>query len=85
LIQQHFKSGKTNPATNVKAQGDKQTKHITLSKLIFASLLVVKLSANYRLVKGVNKNSSMYRTGYHTLFKYKITFNESKHDSAVCP
>jgi hypothetical protein len=41
-------------ATNV-TQGDKQTKHITLlSKLIFCPSCI-KLSANYRLVKGVSK------------------------------
>jgi hypothetical protein len=44
-------------ATNV-TQGDKQTKHITLlSKLIFCPSCGRKLSANYRLVKGVSKNS----------------------------
>jgi hypothetical protein len=42
-------------ATNV-TQGDKQTKHITLlSKLIFCPSCGRKLSANYRLVKGVSK------------------------------
>jgi hypothetical protein len=43
-------------ATNV-TQGDKQTKHTLLSKLIFCPSCGRKLSANYRLVKGVSKNS----------------------------
>jgi hypothetical protein len=41
-------------ATNV-TQGDKQTKHITLFKTYICPSCGRKLSANYRLVKGVSK------------------------------
>jgi hypothetical protein len=55
LIQQHLTKCKTNLATNV-TQGDKQTKHIHyFQNLYLPPSCGRKLSANYRLVKGVSK------------------------------